>query len=178
LESILANAKPPLFPAERLRGPALRALAEMRKRGAEGVVAKRTASTYQGARSRDWRKVKLVASQELAILGFTPSSEQKNAIGALLVGVYERGAFRYAGKVGTGFSRTLKAELWRSLAPDRVDGPSASDAPRVRGAGWVRPRLVAEVAFTEWTRDGRLRHPSFRGLRIDKAPEECVRESL
>jgi bifunctional non-homologous end joining protein LigD len=176
LESVLAGVGPPLALAERVNGPVGKALAEARRRKLEGVIAKRAGSRYQATRSPDWRKVKLTASQELAVLGFTPSSDQSRAIGALLLGVFDGQKFRYAGKVGTGFSREMQHTLWQELEGDRVDAPPAPDAPRLRKATWVRPRLVAEVAFTEWTRDGKLRHPSFRGLRIDKQPTEVVRE--
>jgi bifunctional non-homologous end joining protein LigD len=176
LESVLANAPDRMRLAERVPGPIDKALAAMRRRRVEGVVGKRAGSTYQGTRSHDWLKVKLVSSQELAIVGFTPSSDENDAIGALLVAVFDEGVFRYAGKVGTGFSRKTRAELFKRLSTDRVTEPPVVDAPRSRVFRWVRPKRVAEVAFTEWTRDGKLRHPSFRGLRIDKSPEECVRE--
>jgi bifunctional non-homologous end joining protein LigD len=176
LESILANAALPLSLAERIPGTIDQALGAARRRQLEGVVAKRRGSIYEGRRSPSWRKVKIVASQELAIVGFTARSDGAKAIGALLLGIHERGRFVYAGKVGTGFDQKMQRELWRRLDRERVSEPSAVSAKRIKDAIWVRPTLVAEVAFTEWTRDGALRHPSFRGLRIDKRPEECIRE--
>jgi bifunctional non-homologous end joining protein LigD len=176
LESLLANVAPPLELAQRVPGPVGRALRVARRRRLEGVVAKRAGSRYEGRRSPEWRKVKLLGSQEFAVVGFTERTDRAEAIGALLLAVRERGRFVYVAKVGTGFDRRTQAELWRRLATDRVREPAVDGAPRMRDALWVRPRLVAEVAFTEWTRDGRLRHPSFRGLRDDKRPEECVCE--
>src|SRR5207302_10845197 len=87
-----------------------------------------------------------------------------------------KGGFEFAGKVGTGFSSKMRAELKRMLEPDAIPQSPARGAPRFRDAVWVKPRLVAQVRFTEWTADGKLRHPAFQGLRADKAPEECLRE--
>ncbi|MBI4509268.1 MAG: hypothetical protein HY698_06505 [Deltaproteobacteria bacterium] len=176
LERVLASPPPLIFLAERLEGPIGHALDEARKRGLEGIMAKRRESRYEPGKSRAWLKVKLVATSDLAIVGYTPISTGGPAVGALLVAIYEQGAFRYAGKVGTGYSDEVRRRLWDVLEQDRMERPVAADAPRLRDARWVRPRLVAEVAFTEWTRDGKLRHPSFHGLRFDKSPEECVRE--
>jgi bifunctional non-homologous end joining protein LigD len=145
-------------------------------RGLEGVVAKRAGSAYRGTRSGDWVKVKCLNQQEFVIGGFTPPQGGRSHFGALLVGVYDRGRLAYAGKVGTGFSEAVLADLHRRLrALDRKDAPFA-DPPAERGVRWVEPRLVAEVRFTEWTSDGKLRHPAFLGLREDKEPRECVRE--
>lgn len=144
--------------------------------GWEGLVAKRATSTYRSGRSPDWRKLKCTARQELVIGGWTEPGGARTGFGAILVGYYDRGIFRYAGKVGTGFDertlRTLHSTL-RSLA---VDTPPFDNPPPERGTHWVKPVLVAEVAFTEWTRDGRLRHPAFLGLRDDKPAETVVRE--
>lgn len=145
--------------------------------GYEGVIAKKRGSVYETRRSKEWLKVKAINQQEFVIAGFQPSSATPKEIGSLHLAVRDDdGAFRYAGKVGTGFSSKLRAELRRELARDAVAKPEVKDAPRVRDATWVRPRLVAQVAFTEWTADHRLRHPSFLGLRPDKEPEEVIRE--
>ena len=180
LESLLADARPELQVAQEVAGPIAKAMARARREGWEGVVAKRRGSPrgspYEGRRSRDWLKVKVTAGQELAIVGYTPIKNGEAAVGALLLGVREGKRFVYAGKVGTGFSEAVRRELHRELEKDRVDAPAVAGAPRMRAARWVAPRLVAEVAFTEWTADGKLRHPSFKGLRDDKRPEECVRE--
>jgi bifunctional non-homologous end joining protein LigD len=176
LASLLSPAPPGVELAEALQGPVAKALARARREGWEGIVAKRAGSPYRGGRGRDWLKVKLGRRQELAIVGWTPLKNGARGVGALLLGVREGKGYRFAGKVGTGFADALRERLERELAPDRVERPPVADAPRLRDARWVRPRLVAEVSFTEWTADGKLRHPSFQGLRDDKRPEECVRE--
>ncbi|MGH7264113.1 MAG: non-homologous end-joining DNA ligase, partial [Candidatus Rokuibacteriota bacterium] len=176
LESVLASAPPALRLAERIGGDAAEALRAASARGYEGIIAKKRGSAYEGVRSRAWLKVKAVNTQEVAIVGFTRSKSQRDEIGALLVGIAENGRLRFAGKVGTGFSSRQRAELRRDLAREAAPGPRVADAPRMRDATWVEPRLVGQVAFTEWTADGKLRHPSFLGLRPDKSPMECVRE--
>ena len=176
LESLLADAPETIEVAEEVEGPIAKALARARQRRWEGVLAKRRGSTYRGGRSRDWLKVKVAAGQEFAIVGYTPIKTGTQAVGALLVAVRQGSHFVYAGKVGTGYTNAVRRDLTRRLEQSRVDTPPVTGAPRVRGAIWVKPRLVAEISFTEWTSDGKLRHPSFKGLRDDKAPEECVRE--
>lgn len=176
LESLLSGVPGPLQLSERLNLPLDQALAAARERGLEGVMAKRLGSTYRGRRSRDWLKLKTRASQEVAILGYLPMSSAANQLGALLVGVREQEGFRYAGRVGTGFSEAARRELKRRLDQHRVARPPWSGAPRLKGAIWVEPGPVAQVAFAEWTRDGLLRQPVFQGLREDKRPEECLRE--
>ncbi|BDG08408.1 non-homologous end-joining DNA ligase [Anaeromyxobacter paludicola] len=176
LASLLAAPPPGILLAEAVEGSVAEALARARKARAEGIVAKRAGSPYRGGRSRDWLKLKVSGSQEVAVIGYTPITTGEPAIGALLVAVRQGRGFVYAGKVGTGYTDAVRRELRARLEPDAVETPPAADAPRLRGARWVRPRLVAEVSFTEWTADGRLRHPSFQGLRDDKRPEECVRE--
>ena len=143
----------------------------------EGIIGKRRTSVYEGRRSKEWVKVKALNEQELAVIGYTLSTATTREIGALHLGYTgDDGVMRYAGKVGTGFSSKLRVELRNRLAKDEVPASPAKDAPRIRDAHWVEPRLVAQVAFTEWTADNRLRHPSFLGLRDDKSPEEVVRE--
>jgi DNA ligase D-like protein (predicted ligase) len=146
------------------------------RRGWEGLIAKRADSPYVGKRSRDWLKWKCDTEQELVVGGFTAPKGSRIELGALLVGYWDDGRLRYAGKVGTGFGRETLRDLAARLAPlHREDTPFA-DSPRLRNATWVEPRLVAQVGFTEWTRDGRLRHPRFVGLREDKDPRSVVRE--
>ena len=179
LESLLANVDPPVQLAERLPGPLEAALAEVRRRGLEGVIAKRRGSPYRsGVRGPEWSKVKVQLAQELAVVGFTPIKTGRPAIGALLLGVREGDRFRYAGKVGTGFTDRVRRDLLRELEPDVTTERSGmpDGAPRRKDAQWVRPRLVAQVSFREWTRDGKVRQASFQGLRPDKRPEEAVRE--
>jgi bifunctional non-homologous end joining protein LigD len=176
LESLLARAPPLIQPAERLEGSVAEVVAEAKRRGLEGAVAKAKGSPYSGGRSSDWLKLKVTQSQEVAIIGFTPISNGAAEIGALHVAVYNGKQFEYAGKVGTGFTTQMRHRLLQMLAKDRAETSVAPDAPRQRDAIWVKPKYVAQVAFTEWTRDGKLRHPSFQGLRDDKKPEESVRE--
>lgn len=176
LASLLSPAPKGIVLAESVDGPVRDALARAREERWEGIVAKRAGSTYQGGRGGDWLKVKLSHRQELAIAGYTPLRNGGDGVGALLLAIRDGGAFRFAGKVGTGYSDAVRRQLARALEPDRIAKPVVEGAPRLRDARWVTPRLVAEVAFTEWTADGKLRHPSFQGLREDKLPEECVRE--
>lgn len=176
LASLLANAPAPLRRAEVLHGSGAEALRTAAERGFEGIVAKRRGSPWESGRSRRWRKVKAVGRQEVAVVGFTRVSTGGEAIGALLVAVHEPQGFVYAGKVGTGFTERQRGELFRALAPHATRRPTAARAPRDRSFRWLEPALVVEVRFAEWTRDGRLRHPVFVGIREEKRPEECVRE--
>jgi bifunctional non-homologous end joining protein LigD len=146
------------------------------RKGWEGVIAKRAQSTYEGGRSRDWLKFKCSAEQELVIGGFTPPRGSRTELGALLLGYHDHGRLRYAGKVGTGFTHATLRDLAGRLEPLRRDASPFADEVRERGATWVEPVLVAQVGFTEWTRDARLRHPRFLGLRDDKPATEVVRE--
>jgi len=149
------------------------------RKGWEGLIAKRADSPYVTTRSRDWLKFKCERGQEFVIGGFTAPRRSREEFGALLLGYYRHGDLIYAGKVGTGFDRAalrdLGAEMRRRERPTR---PFAGNdkIPGVRGATWVEPELVAQIGFTEWTADGRLRHPRFLGLRDDKAAREVVRE--
>ncbi|MEU6658728.1 non-homologous end-joining DNA ligase [Streptomyces sp. NPDC046821] len=155
-------------------GPEL--LADACGRGWEGLIAKRADSTYQGRRSDDWLKLKCARGQEFVVGGFTEPAGTRVGIGALLVGHYEDGLLRYAGKVGTGFDRPTLLALRQGL--DRIGAAGSPFEGRIdeRTAHWVEPVLVAQIAFTEWTRDGMLRHPRFLGLRADKNPADVVRE--
>lgn len=146
-------------------------------RGDEGIVAKRVGSPYVAGRSSAWVKCKCTRRQELVIGGWTPPRGARAGFGALVVGYYDdQGALRCAGKVGTGFSAQGLRDLSAALSALEVPSTPFVDAPRMVGARWVRPELVVEVEFGEWTGGGRLRHPRFLGLRPDKAPTEVVRE--
>ncbi len=149
------------------------------RQGWEGVVAKRADGPYRETRSRDWLKFKCEAGQELVIGGFTAPRGSRAELGALLLGYYEDGQLRYAGKVGTGFDRETLEDLGQRLrALRRETSPfAAQDVIREPGITWVTSQLVAQVAFTEWTTAGRLRHPRYLGLREDKAAEQVVREA-
>ena len=145
-------------------------------KGWEGLIAKRADSPYVHSRSGDWLKLKCSFEQELVIGGFTPPQGSREHFGALLVGYHERGELRFAGKVGTGFSARTLADLGARLeALETADSPFAGDG-LPREARWVEPRLVGQFAFGEWTRDGKLRHPRYLGLREDKPAAEVVRE--
>jgi bifunctional non-homologous end joining protein LigD len=146
------------------------------RKGWEGLIAKRADSPYMHGRSRDWLKFKCGFEQELVIGGYTAPRGSRTDLGALLVGHYEGRKLRYAGKVGTGFTRATLKDLAAQLAKLTRDDSPFADEIRERNVTWVQPRLVAQVGFSEWTRDGRLRHPRFLGLRDDKAAEEVVRE--
>ena len=147
------------------------------RKGLEGVIAKRVDSPYRGTRSRDWLKLKCHHEQELVIGGFTAPKGSRTEFGALLVGYNEDGALRYAGKVGTGFDQATLRELGARLRElEQDESPFAPFKPIPPSTRWVRPELVGQVAFGEWTRDGRLRHPRYLGLREDKPASEVVRE--
>ena len=147
------------------------------RKGWEGLIAKRADSAYTSARSRDWLKFKCAGEQELVIGGYTAPRGSREELGALLLGHFENGALRYAGKVGTGFTHATLRDLARRLRPlRRQRSPFAGDEAPSRGTTWVEPRLVAQIGFSEWTRDGRLRHPRYLGLREDKDARDVVRE--
>ncbi|WP_093005123.1 DNA ligase D [Sphingomonas palmae] len=162
--------------AEHVVGSGERLLEKMCAEGLEGVVSKRADAPYRGGRSSDWLKIKCTRRQEFVIVGWLPSTK-KRGFKSLLLGVHEGGQLRYAGKVGTGFTQALMNDL-REKLDRRARKTAPVDAPRamVKGAHWVRPDLVAEIAFTETTPDGLLRHPSFLGLRGDKAASDVVLE--
>jgi bifunctional non-homologous end joining protein LigD len=146
------------------------------EKGWEGLIAKRADSPYTHGRSRDWLKFKCSFEQELVIGGFTAPKGSRTELGALLLGYYDAGKLRYAGKVGTGFTQAILADLGARLAPLQTAESPFADAVRERTARWVTPELVAQVGFSEWTQHGRLRHPRYLGLRDDKPAGEVVRE--
>ncbi len=145
-------------------------------RGWEGVIAKRAAAPYLSTRSREWLKIKCAHSQELVIGGWSAPKGSRERLGALLVGYYDSGRLRYAGKVGTGFDRATLHMLGDELERrERASSPFQAGGPP-RSARWAEPELVAEIGFAEWTRDGKLRQPRYLGLRDDKPAAEVVRE--
>jgi len=148
------------------------------REGWEGVIAKRRDSTYEHRRSPHWLKMKCEATQELVVGGFTDPQGSRVGLGALLVGYYDKDDFVFAGKIGTGFDTKLLLELRARL--NRLELPAspftrAEGLPRLR-AHWVRPEIVVQVAFIEWTVHGKLRHPRLLGVRFDKAAHEVIRE--
>jgi bifunctional non-homologous end joining protein LigD len=147
--------------------------------GWEGVIAKRRMSRYEHRRSPHWLKMKCEATQELVVGGFTDPQGSRVGFGALLVGYFDRNDFVFAGKIGTGFDTKLLLELRARL--DKLEMPNspftkAKGLPRIR-AHWVRPEIVVQVAFIEWTAHSKLRHPRLLGVRYDKSPREVVRET-
>ncbi len=176
LRTILAGEGPPLKLGDHVRGNGVEMFEQACKLGLEGIIAKRADKPYRAGRGPDWVKVKCQKRQEMVIVGSTAPKGKRTGIGALLLAVREGSAYRYAGKVGTGFSQASLDDLTKRLAKLTVKEPPVVGAPRMRDARWVKPELVCEVRFTEWTRDGSLRHPSFEGLRDDKKPEQVVRE--
>ena len=146
--------------------------------GWEGLIAKRAESVYRSGRSPDWRKLKCTTSQLLVVGGWTDRSGQQTGLGALLVGYYDdTGQLRYAGRVGSGFAERELVDLQRTLAGLITEKSPFVDAGPVKGSHWVRPKLVVEVTFTEWTTDGRLRHPRFEKVQADADPTEVRREA-
>ena len=147
--------------------------------GMEGIVSKRRDMTYTPGRTRGWLKVKCHLEQEVVIGGFSDPEGTRTGLGALLIGVYDGQArLVYAGKVGTGFTDKMLQDLRRKLeAREQKTSPFAAGTGLPRTAHWVKPDLVAQVAFTEWTSEGHLRHPTFRGLREDKPAAQVVREN-
>jgi bifunctional non-homologous end joining protein LigD len=150
------------------------------KTGLEGIISKRKDSPYKPGRARDWFKIKCHASQEFVLGGFTEPSGSRIGLGALLLGTYDdRGELTYAGKVGTGFNSRMLTDLRSRLEKVQRPQPAFRNPPRLprrEGVHWIEPRFAAEVEFTGWTRDGMLRHPSFKGLREDKPARKIARE--
>lgn len=173
----LLRWRDPLRMTEQVTGDGGALLADACREGWEGLIAKRLGTPYVPTRSRDWLKLKCTRSQELVIGGFTAPRGTRTDLGALLVGHFDGGRLRYAGRVGTGFTRATLRDLSERLAAlARESPPFEPETGIPRAATWVEPELVAQIAFMEWTPDGRLRHPSFLGLRFDKPAREVVRE--
>ncbi|GAB3432732.1 non-homologous end-joining DNA ligase [Actinophytocola sediminis] len=148
-----------------------------RAQGWEGLIAKRADSPYRAGQSSDWLKFKCVRDQEFVVGGFTDPQGSRAGFGALLIGYHEHGRLRYAGKVGTGYDHaTLRTLRARMDLMTQSESPFA-DEVREPTAHWIRPELVIQVGFSEWTREGRLRHPRYGGLRTDKPAPDVVRET-
>jgi bifunctional non-homologous end joining protein LigD len=175
LRTILAGEGPPLKLSDHLEdgGTFFR---EACRAGLEGIIGKRADRPYVAGRTKDWIKVKCERRQELVIVGYTPPKGSRSGIGALLLGLRADNELRYAGKVGTGFSHATLVDLARRLSKIEIERPPVTNPPRMREARWVKPELVGEIRFAEWTSDGALRHPSFEGLRLDKDAREVHRE--
>jgi bifunctional non-homologous end joining protein LigD len=153
-------------------------LQEACESGWEGLIAKRAASTYVSGRTKEWLKFKCSKEQEFVVGGYTDPQGARVGFGALLVGYYEGPEFRYAGKVGTGYNTQLLHTLaTRLIALEQDQSPFHGKPPTRKGVHWVKPEMVVQIGFSEWTRDGRLRHPRFLGVRDDKDPRHVVRET-
>jgi bifunctional non-homologous end joining protein LigD len=178
LRKLLGRRRGRIRLSEVLRGTPDQLLRDSCRAGYEGVISKRLAAPYRSGRGTDWLKTKCGRRQEFVVLGFTPPSGSREGLGSLLLGVREDDGWEYAGRVGTGFDdatlRRLRARLLRAKRQRTVLPAVPAGLPA--GVQWVRPELVVEVAFTEWTTAGRLRHPVFLGVRTDKPPLEVRRE--
>jgi DNA ligase D-like protein (predicted ligase) len=151
-------------------------LKEACTKGWEGLIAKRSTSTYVSKRSRDWLKFKCSHGQEFVIVGYTEPDGSRIGFGSLLLGYYDDDRLRYAGRVGTGFDDAFLDRFSAQLTKVEQENSPLLDPPNEADVHWVRPTFVGEVAFTEWTKAGKLRHPRFLGLRRDKPAEDVVRE--
>jgi bifunctional non-homologous end joining protein LigD len=150
---------------------------EAKAHGEEGVMAKRARSPYQsGLRSEDWLKIKAVHEEEAVIVGFTEPRRSRKYFGSLILAVRNGNRWRYVGNVGTGFDTKTLQSLYEKLSPLKSDNPLDAKTKYDRTATWVKPKLVAQVKFTEWTRENEMRHPVYLGLREDKKPEEVIYE--
>ncbi|HET7453405.1 MAG TPA: non-homologous end-joining DNA ligase [Thermoanaerobaculia bacterium] len=157
--------------SRRLSADGLAAFEEARRQGWEGIVAKNDASKYEpGCRAKTWLKVKVRKESEFVIGGWTDPGGSREHFGALLVGLFEGEKLRYAGKVGTGYTQKILADVSRRFRS--TDACPFAVQPKEKGAHWVKPELVAQIGFTEWTEDGKLRHPTFLGLRSDKRAKD------
>jgi bifunctional non-homologous end joining protein LigD len=177
LEKILgkpAGKQPILFASARLAADGLKAYEIARKKGFEGVVAKDESSRYMEGRSGKWLKFKVKQEDEFIIVGYTAPAGAREHFGALLLAAHEGDALQFVGKVGTGFSQEALAKLFRKFQPLVRAKSSVVDPPRERDVTWLAPRLVAQIAYGEWTDDRKLRQPVFLGLRDDKRPEEVT----
>jgi bifunctional non-homologous end joining protein LigD len=169
---------PLLLYSEHVTGDGLKAFNRAKRAGEEGVMAKLATSRYHsGTRTRDWLKIKASHQQEVVIVGFTAPKGERRFFGSLLLAVRDGKDWRYAGRAGTGFTHASLAELYDKLMPLITEAkPIATKVPNEASTTWVKPKLVAEVRFTEWTAAGEMRHPVFLGLRTDKKAAEVVRE--
>ena len=180
LEAALASAATPhVRYSETFEGPVEELLEGACRKGLEGLIGKRADAPYSSGRSTAWVKVKCSRRQEFVIAGYTDPKGSRTGFGSLLLGVHdENGELVYAGNVGTGFDQAGLASLYAKLEDLATDKMPFASRPKGVKAHWVRPRLVAEVAFSEWTSDGRVRHPVFHGLRTDKEPRAITREPV
>ncbi|MGA9582502.1 MAG: DNA ligase D [Allosphingosinicella sp.] len=179
LASLIGDGMPPtILYAEHIVGHGEKLFDAMCDAGQEGIISKRADAPYRGGRTKTWLKIKCTYRQEFVILGWSESDKKGRGFRALLLGVHEDGKLRYAGKVGTGFSNQVQQDLLERFEKLAAAKPAAPvPRPEARGAHWVKPKLVAEIAFAEFTAEGVVRHASFLGLRSDKKPAEVIEET-
>jgi bifunctional non-homologous end joining protein LigD len=163
-----------LRPSHRLASNGLEAFRVAKRHGYEGLVAKDLSSSYVGARTRSWLKVKVHQEDEFVICGCTKPAGSRKYFGALLLGAYEGGRLHYVGKVGTGFDRKSLAALHQKFRPLVTARSALVDPPREKGVVFLAPRLIAQISFQEWTADQKLRQPVYLGLRDDKRPRDVL----
>ncbi|GLR48161.1 DNA ligase D [Sphingomonas astaxanthinifaciens] len=177
LAALLTPARLPIIYGDHVTGKGEKLFEAVCKDGGEGIISKRADATYAGKRTRDWLKIKCTARQEFVIVGWQ-ASDKRRGFRSLHLAVNEKGGLRYVGKVGTGFDAATIESLIERMKPLAIDAPPL-EVPKTarRGSTWVRPTLVAEIAYTEFTGDGVLRHPSFLGLREDKGAKDVVLEA-
>lgn len=174
LDHAIGRRSDPIFISRRMVRDGKAAYREAKRLGWEGIIAKDEGSPYEpGVRSRYWRKVKVRKESEFVIGGSTAPKGARQHLGALLVGLYDGPKLRYVGKVGTGFTQETLEMLSRKLERLGTTTSPFDPPPPMREASWVRPKLVAQLVYAEWTADGKLRQPAFLGLRTDKDPLEC-----
>ena len=179
LEALLRGCVPPLSLSRAMDGSLEELARAVKKSGLEGIVAKKKGSRYSPGRSDNWLKLKFDKRQECAIVGYLPLAGTSDEVGALLLAVAAKdGKLHFAGRVGTGFDARTRRQLAKLVDRDALArvAPEVLGAPRIKDARWATPRLVCEIRFANWTRDGSARAASFLGLREDKSPMECVRE--
>ena len=177
LESIVVKGSRDVLYSKHVVGTGKALFAAAESAGLEGIIGKRAASTYEERRTKDWVKIKAQKTQECVIAGWTEPGGARSDFGSLILGTYEKGVLTYAGNVGTGFDHASLAGIMKKMRPLAIDRSPFAVPPKTRTrAHWVKPMLVAQIRFTEWTSDGSMRHPAFLGLRDDKKPTECTRE--
>ncbi|MCW0199834.1 DNA ligase D [Sphingopyxis sp.] len=177
LARILPKAGKRIRFSEHITGSGEKLIASFCSAGLEGVISKKADARYVGSRAGSWLKTKCIKRQEFVVVGWTPSDKSRS-FRSLMLGIHEKGELRYAGKVGTGFDTAELFRLQELMKPlARKEPTVAAPRPETRGAHWIEPKLVAEIAYTEMTREGTLRHPSYLGLREDKKAEAVVLET-